>query len=180
MFLVIPSTRSEVDYARNAILAAKAMQIKRASTHLWRTVRRLRGAPILIPQRLEPTTEVQVGCLDPMDLAKFAVTAIKTDRLEHKIIPLEGETLTIPELSGILSRVSNTHITYEYIGDQAVAENKDQNPLMLLHYGSRRGGLMSRTSQSRGSSTNCTGLKTSSYGREIAEIFKNPMPASST
>ena len=73
--------------------------------------------------------ECPIGWVDPVDIGKFAVMAAETDRLENKVIPLVGETLTVPELSRIMSRISEESITFEYVGDEAVTENKDQNPI---------------------------------------------------
>ena len=55
--------------------------------------------------------------------------AVETDRLEHNIIPLVGESLTVPELSRRMSYISGEPITFDYVGEEAVTENKGQNPI---------------------------------------------------
>ena len=85
--------------------------------------------------------ECAIGWVDPVDLGKFATLALETDRLEHKIIPLVGESLTLRELSRTMSRVSGDSITFDYVGDQAVTENKDQNPIFATADWIRKGWL---------------------------------------
>lgn len=73
--------------------------------------------------------DCSIGWVDPDDIGKFAVMATETDHLEQKIIPLVGDTVTVPELSRLMSRMSGETITSEYVGDEAVAENKGKNPI---------------------------------------------------
>ncbi len=85
--------------------------------------------------------ECAIGWVDPVDIGKFAIMAVETDRLEHKIIPLAGENLTVPELSRTMSLVSGESITFDYVGDEAASENKDQNPLFATADWIRKGWL---------------------------------------
>ena len=77
----------------------------------------------------KPNTKV--FWIDPEDIAAFAVAAIETDRFEHKKIPLAGDSLTMPELATLMSQVSGEHIDAEYIGEAAVSEQIDNNPLVV-------------------------------------------------
>lgn len=82
-----------------------------------------------------------IGWVDPVDVGRFAIMAVETDRLEHKIISLIGESLTVPELSRTMSRISGELITFDYVGDEAVTVNKDQNPIFATADWIRKGWL---------------------------------------
>ena len=74
--------------------------------------------------------DTKIPWIDPLDIAKFAVAAIESGRFEHQKIPLAGDSLTIPELAILISKVSGQNIKAEYIGDTATSLQKEQNPLI--------------------------------------------------
>ena len=183
MFLVLPSGESEVEHGRNAVMAARAVQVKKciyssiancekvtqrpdfdhAGFRASYFLRKLEIQDLVAAQFpswtiLQPASLMEgmvnplahwfwpnlgarhvmdgpwkpdfaMDWVDTVDIGKFTVMAVETDRLEHQIVPLSGEKLDIFALSTLMSRISGKSITVDYVGDEAVEKNKDTNPI---------------------------------------------------
>ena len=83
--------------------------------------------------------DTKMGWIDTVDIAKFAIASLETDQMEHKLIPLVVDPLTVNELAGIMGDVSGQNIQADYIGDEEVAAQKDHNPLVTSGDWTNRG-----------------------------------------